>query len=160
MPFRVGLGTDLHRLEPGVPMMLGGVLVPWHQGPAGHSDGDAVAHALCDALLGAAALRDIGYHFPDTDPAYRGISSIELLKRVVKLLKEKGFQPVNVDVVIHLQAPKLMPYIEQMREVLSPSLGIDTENISVKAKTGEKIGPVGEEKAVEVLAICLIEPIS
>lgn len=157
MALRIGLGTDLHRLEEGIPLVLGGVTIPWHKGPAGHSDGDAVVHALIDALLGAAALRDIGFHFPDHDPAYQGASSISLLREVHFLLKSHGWQLVNADVVIHLQAPKLMPFISDMQQKLAEALETTPECISIKAKTGEKIGPVGEERAVEVCAVCLLE---
>ncbi|HRZ48933.1 MAG TPA: 2-C-methyl-D-erythritol 2,4-cyclodiphosphate synthase [Bacteroidales bacterium] len=138
-------------------MVLGGVVIARNKGPAGHSDGDAVVHALIDALLGAAALRDIGFHFPDTDPAYKGASSISLLKKVHALLKNHSWQLVNADVVIHLQAPRLMPYIPQMQQKLAEALETTQDCISIKAKTGEKIGLIGEERAIEVYAVCLLE---
>lgn len=159
MALRIGLGTDLHRLEEGIPLVLGGITIPWPKGPAGHSDGDAVVHALIDALLGAASLRDIGFHFPDTDPAYKGASGTDLLKNVHALLKSHGWQLVNADVVVHLQAPKLLPHIPQMQQILAGVLETSPDSISIKAKTGEKIGAVGEEKAVEVFAVCLLERI-
>jgi 2-C-methyl-D-erythritol 2,4-cyclodiphosphate synthase len=159
MLYRIGLGTDLHRLEDGIPLILAGVVIPFHKGPAGHSDGDAVAHAVCDALFGAVALHDIGYHFPDTDPAFKGASSMKLLKECTSLVRLQGWKPENIDVVIHLESPKLAPYIEQMRQSLSGATGMDLSAISIKAKTGEKIGLVGEGSAVEVMAICLVSPV-
>jgi 2-C-methyl-D-erythritol 2,4-cyclodiphosphate synthase len=153
---RIGLGTDLHRLVEGRPLMLGGVQVPFYKGSEGHSDGDVLAHAITDALLGALALRDIGYHFPDTDPAYKGADSMTLLQHVIQMVQTRGWQLVNIDATIHLQQPKLNPYIDQIRENLAKTLGLSPEEVSVKAKTGEGIGHIGQGEAVEAIAICLI----
>jgi 2-C-methyl-D-erythritol 2,4-cyclodiphosphate synthase len=155
-PFRIGLGTDLHRLEPGRPLVLGGVTIPFDRGPAGHSDGDVLIHALCDALLGALALRDIGYHFPDTSPELKGVASLRFLQEVMAKVKHTGWSVGNIDATIHLEKPKLKPYIDEISSVLAHELHTDIGRVSVKAKTGEGVGPVGEGRAVEALVVCLL----
>jgi len=157
---RIGNGYDVHRLAPGLPLFLGGVQIPHSQGAVAHSDGDVLLHALCDALLGAAALGDIGQHFPDQDAAYKNIDSKILLQRTVALLQNAGWQPVNVDVVICLQTPKIMPFIPQMQAALSPILGLPATAISIKATTTERLGFVGREEGLAAYAVCLIEPTS
>lgn len=157
---RVGLGTDKHRLSGGRKMVLGGVSIESIVGPVGHSDGDAVAHAITDALLGAAALGDIGAHFPDTDPKWKGADSLKLLKAVVEFLRTKGWRPVNVDCSIHLERPKLKDLKEEMAQRLAAAMGLPRECISIKAKTGEAVDSVGHGEAVEAFAVALIEKIA
>ena len=154
---RIGFGYDSHRLVPGRALVLGGVKVPSTLGPEAHSDGDAVIHALIDALLGACALGDIGQLFPPSDQQFRDISSRILLKRSLGVLAEKGFQPRNVDVTILLDSPRLGPHVDQMRSVLSADLGIPGTAISVKAKTREGLGPPGQGRVVEAYAVALVE---
>lgn len=153
---RTGIGTDLHRLKPGIPLVIGGVVIPFDKGCDGHSDGDVLIHAICDALLGAMAMHDIGYHFSDKDPANKGLSSSIFLEYVVKLLAKNGWHLLNLDTTIHLEKPKLLPYIESIRESLAEIAGVETSIISVKAKTGEGIGSVGSGEAIEAYAVCLI----
>ena len=153
---RVGVGYDVHRFEPGRKLILGGVEIPHEQGLAGHSDADALTHAIIDALLGAAALGDIGAHFPDTDEAYRDADSRKLLARVVALLREKGMKPNNVDSVVVAQRPKLAPHIPEMREVISSILGISPDLVGIKATTSERMGFVGREEGVAAHAVCTI----
>jgi 2-C-methyl-D-erythritol 2,4-cyclodiphosphate synthase len=155
-PFRIGLGTDLHRLESGKPLVLGGVTIPFEKGPAGHSDGDVLIHALCDALLGALAMRDIGFHFPDTNPEHKGAASIRFLREVVSKVLHAGWLVANVDATIHLEKPKLKPHIDEIRSVLAHELHTYIGNVSVKAKTGEEVGLVGEGNAIEALVVCLL----
>ncbi len=154
--FRIGNGFDVHRFAPDRELWLCGVKVDHDLGLLGHSDADVALHALCDALLGAAALRDIGYHFPDTDPTYKGADSRVLLRRVVELLAEKGYRPVNVDITIIAQAPKLLPYIERMRSTVAADLGLDTDCVSVKATTTEKLGFTGRREGIAAQASALI----
>lgn len=154
--FRIGNGFDVHRFAPDRELWLCGVKVDHDLGLLGHSDADVALHALCDALLGAAALRDIGYHFPDTDPAYKGADSRVLLRRVVELLAEKGYRPVNVDITIIAQAPKLLPYIERMRLAVAADLGLDPDCVSVKATTTEKLGFTGRREGIAAQASALI----
>jgi 2-C-methyl-D-erythritol 2,4-cyclodiphosphate synthase len=154
--FRVGYGSDIHRLEEGNTFILGGVSISHHKGTVGHSDGDALAHAISDALLGAANLRDIGTHFPDNDPAFKDADSLVLLSKVVELVRAKGYEIGNIDATINLQQPKLKPYIPSMIEKLAKTLSIAEEDLSLKAKTGEKIGFVGREEGVSIDAVCLI----
>ena len=137
---RVGMGYDVHKLTEGRDLILGGVKIPWELGLLGHSDADVVVHAIMDALLGAAALRDIGRHFPDTDPAYKGASSIELLKHVGKLIDEKLYVIGNIDATIIAQRPKMAPYIEQMRKNVAEALHIDVDQVNIKATTEEGLG--------------------
>lgn len=153
---RVGNGFDVHRLVEERELWLGGVKVPYHLGLLGHSDADVALHALCDALLGAAAMRDIGYHFPDTDPAYKGADSRALLRRVKELLAEKGYSIGNVDVTIMAQAPKLLPHIPVMIERIADDLGLGVDAVSVKATTTEKLGFTGRGEGIAASATALI----
>lgn len=153
---RIGTGYDVHRLGEGLPLWLGGVLVPHTHGLVGHSDADVLLHAVCDALLGAAALGDIGKHFPDTDPQYKGISSLKLLAHVGGLLKEHGFTVGNVDATVVAQRPKLAPYILQMRQNIADTLSIDVNQVSVKATTTEHLGFEGREEGISAQAVALI----
>lgn len=153
---RVGNGFDVHRLVEERELWLGGVKVPYHLGLLGHSDADVALHALCDALLGAAAMRDIGYHFPDTDPAYKGADSRALLRRVKELLAEKGYRIGNVDVTIMAQAPKLQPHIPVMIERIADDLGLGVDAVSVKATTTEKLGFTGRGEGIAASATALI----
>ena len=157
MGFRIGQGFDVHRLEPGLPFWLGGVEIPHEKGALGHSDADVLIHAICDALLGAAALGDIGTHFPDTDPAYKGIASTLLLKQTGALLREKGFSVSNIDSTVCLQLPKIKPYIPRMREEIARCLQIEVSAVSVKATTEEKLGFTGREEGVSAHALALIQ---
>lgn len=156
MGFRVGFGFDVHQLAEGEEFWLGGVLLDHYKGAVGHSDADVLIHAICDALLGAAALGDIGYHFPDTSDEYKGIDSKILLKEVVRLITEKGYSIGNVDATVSLQKPKIKPHIPALREKLAEVMGINVDLVSVKATTTEKLGYVGEEKGVNAHAVCLI----
>ena len=153
---RVGEGWDIHVLEAGRPLVLGGVNIPHPYGLAGHSDADALLHAITDALLGAAALGDIGRHFPDTDPTFAGSDSQKLLAETARRVRVAGWEVVNVDSTIVAQAPKMAPHIEAMRERIAHALAIPVERTSVKAKTAEKLGPVGEGRAIETRAVCLL----
>ena len=157
MGFRIGQGYDVHRLEPGLPFWLGGVEIPHEKGALGHSDADVLIHAICDALLGAAALGDIGTHFPDTDPAYKGIASTLLLKQTGALLREKGFTIGNIDSTVCLQLPKIKPYIPRMREEIASCLQIEVSAVSVKATTEEKLGFTGREEGVSAHAVAFIQ---
>lgn len=157
--FRIGQGYDVHRLVEGRPLILGGVTVPYEKGLDGHSDADVLLHAIMDALLGAAALGDIGKLFPDTDEAYRGISSITLLVRVRETLHANGWQVVNVDCTLVAQAPKLAPYREEMRRNIAAALGVEVSRISVKATTEEHLGFTGEGLGMGAQAIAMIEKI-
>ncbi len=154
--FRIGEGYDVHKLEAGLRLVLGGVEIPHSMGCVAHSDGDVVIHAICDALLGAAALGDIGLHFPDTSAEFKGIDSKELLKSVCALLRERGFEIGNIDCTIRMQRPKLRPVIDSMREALSRAMGIEIERVSVKATTTERLGFEGREEGVSASAIALI----
>ena len=156
MQIRIGNGYDVHAISDGLPMWLCGIRIPSERGFVAHSDGDVAIHALCDALLGALALSDIGHLFPDNDPAWKGIDSKILLGKVVSLVTEKGFRIGNADITIALQAPKLAPHILRMRETLAPILGIDTSDISVKATTTERLGFVGRGEGCEVWASVLL----
>ncbi|WP_289157321.1 2-C-methyl-D-erythritol 2,4-cyclodiphosphate synthase [uncultured Muribaculum sp.] len=153
---RVGNGFDVHRLVEERELWLGGVKVPYHLGLLGHSDADVALHALSDALLGAAALRDIGYHFPDTDPRFKGADSRVLLRRVREILQEKGYKVGNVDLTIMAQAPKLLDHIPVMRERIAADLMIDLDAVSVKATTTEKLGFTGRGEGIAALATALI----
>ncbi len=153
---RVGEGWDIHALVPDRPLILGGVAIPHHLGLLGHSDADALLHAITDALLGAAGLGDIGRHFPDTDAAFRGADSMVLLKHAAALVKAQGWQLGNVDATIVAQAPKMAPHIPAMRTGIAQALGLDADAVNVKAKTAEKMGPVGAQQAIEARAVCLI----
>ena len=154
---RIGTGYDVHRLTEGRKLILGGVEIPWEKGLDGHSDADVLIHALMDALLGAAALGDIGQHFPDTDPAYKGISSIALLRKVTALLSEHGYRLGNADVTVICQRPKLAGHIPQMRQNLAEAMGVPVDLVSVKATTTEKLGFTGRGEGIAAEAVCLIE---
>ena len=156
---RIGTGWDLHKLKEGRKLILGGEHIPFHSGEEAHSDGDVLVHAIIDAILGAAALGDIGTHFPPTDPQYKDISSLILLEKTVDLLTESGYRIINLDTTIILQEPKLKPYINTIREKLAKVLTMDINRISVKAKTKEKVDATGEGKAIESIASVLIEEI-
>lgn len=156
MDFRIGHGYDVHALQEGLRLVLGGVEIPHTKGCVAHSDGDVAIHALCDALLGAAALGDIGLHFPDTSDDFKGIDSRILLRRVAALLREKGYEIGNVDCTIRMQRPKLRPYIDAMRKALAADLAIGTDRVSVKATTTERLGFEGREEGVSVSAVALI----
>ena len=153
---RVGMGYDVHKLVEGRKLILGGVEIVHTLGLLGHSDADVLLHAIMDALLGAAALGDIGKHFPDTDPAYKGISSMKLLEHVGKLLEEKGYVIDNIDATIIAQKPKLRPYIEDMEQNIAKALGISKEQVNVKATTEEGLGFTGTEQGISSQAICLL----
>ncbi|MFH1830058.1 MAG: 2-C-methyl-D-erythritol 2,4-cyclodiphosphate synthase [Pseudomonadota bacterium] len=156
MNYRIGTGYDIHALVPGRPLILGGIEIPFEKGFKAHSDGDALLHAIADALLGACALGDIGKHFPDTDPAFKDADSKELLGQVNKLILEKGYKPYNVDANVIAQKPKLTPYIDAMREKIAGVLDIPIDNVSVKARTAEGMDAVGEGKAIAVQASVLV----
>jgi 2-C-methyl-D-erythritol 2,4-cyclodiphosphate synthase len=156
MKLRIGEGWDTHALVTDRPLILGGVTILHSHGLLGHSDADALAHAITDALFGAAALGDIGAHFPDTDPEFAGADSMRLLSEAVVRIRAAGFEIVNIDSTIVAQAPKLSPHIAAMRERLAGVLGISADQLSVKAKTAERMGPVGEGRAIEARAVCLL----
>ena len=156
MKSRTGKGYDEHQLKEGLPLWLGGIQVPHTKGLVGHSDADVLIHAICDALLGAAALGDIGQHFPDTDPAYKGIDSKVLLKNVCRLLGEKGYTIGNVDAILCMQKPKVASYIPVMRQTLAETMGISLDDISVKATTTEHLGFEGREEGISAIANVLI----
>ena len=157
IPFRIGEGWDTHQLVEGRPLILGGVTIAHTHGLLGHSDADALCHAITDALFGAAGLGDIGRHFPDTDAAFKGADSIALLAECVRRVREAGWEPVNIDSTIVAQKPRLAPYIDAMRARLAETLGLSVDVVNVKAKTAEKMGPVGELKAIETRAVCLLQ---
>ena len=156
MSFRVGIGYDIHRLVEERKLFLGGVEIPYIKGLLGHSDADVVLHAICDALLGALSLGDIGEHFPDTEPKYHNISSIELLKAVDNLLKKNGHQIDNIDTVVIAQEPVLTPFKKQMREKISLILGIPQDSVNIKAKTNEGLGEIGHKEAIAAYAVATI----
>ena len=157
VPFRIGEGWDTHQLVEGRPLILGGVTIAHTHGLLGHSDADALCHAITDALFGAAGLGDIGRHFPDTDPAFKSADSIALLAECVRRVRAAGWEPVNIDSTIVAQKPRLAPYIDAMRTRLAETLGLSVDVVNVKAKTAEKMGPVGELKAIETRAVCLLQ---
>lgn len=157
---RIGMGYDVHRLVEGRDLILGGVNIPWEKGLLGHSDADVLLHAIMDALLGAAALGDIGKHFPDTDPEYKGVSSIRLLEQVGKLLDEKLYVIGNIDATIIAQKPKMAPHIEQMRENIARALRIETSQINIKATTEEGLGFTGAGEGISSQAIAALETIA
>lgn len=156
MEYRIGQGYDVHQIREGLPMFLGGIQIPSDRGFVAHSDGDVAIHALCDALLGALALGDIGHLFPDTSDEWKGIDSKILLAKVMELVSERGWQVGNVDITIALQAPKLAPFVEQMRSVLAEILGVSADRVSVKATTTEHLGFVGRGEGCEVWAVALL----
>jgi 2-C-methyl-D-erythritol 2,4-cyclodiphosphate synthase len=153
---RIGYGVDVHQLAAGYPLWIGGIQLPSELGAVGHSDADVLIHAICDALLGALALRDIGYHFSDQDPQFKGIDSKILLTRVIDLVKGKGYAIVNIDATVILESPKVNPHIAQMQEVLAAILEIQTDEISIKATTHEKVDSFGEKRAIKAYAAALL----
>jgi 2-C-methyl-D-erythritol 2,4-cyclodiphosphate synthase len=156
MDIRIGLGYDVHQLVDGRKLILGGVEIPHEKGPVAHSDGDVLIHAICDALLGAANLRDIGYHFPDTSADFRGISSLVLLKRTLTLIQEKGYRVGNIDSTLCLERPKIRDFVPQMVRRLAIALETDVANVSIKATTSEKLGFIGRELGISAYAVALI----
>ena len=156
---RIGQGFDVHALVEGRPLIIGGVTIPFERGLAGHSDADVLLHALCDALIGAAGLGDIGKHFPDTDPRYKGIDSRELLRAVVRLLQQRSLAVVNVDATIIAQAPKMAPHIAAMVANIAADIGVASGDVNVKAKTTEKLGFTGRGEGIAAEAVVLIEPL-
>ena len=154
--FRIGIGYDLHRLEENRDLIIGGVKIPYEKGLLGHSDADVLVHAIMDALLGSLALPDIGTLFPDTDEKFQGANSIELLKQVYSTVKERGYLINNLDTNIIAQAPKMMPYIPEMKKVLSSVLNLEIKDISIKAKTKEHLDAVGEKRAIEAQAVVMV----
>lgn len=156
MKVKVGFGYDVHPLKEGKALWLGGIQLEHHSGCDGHSDADVLIHAICDALLGAANLRDIGFHFPNTNPEYKGIDSKKLLAKVVALLSEKGYKISNVDATLSLEQPKINPHITKMQETLAPIMQVSTDDVSIKATTNEKLGYVGREEGVNAYAVALI----
>ena len=157
MDFRIGHGYDVHALGEGLRLVLGGVEIPHTKGCIAHSDGDVLVHAICDAMLGALALGDIGKHFPDTSDEFKDIDSLILLGRVVALIESKGYKVGNIDSTIAMQRPKLRPHIDLMRQRIADAVGISVEQISVKATTTEHLGFEGEEKGVSATAVCLLK---
>lgn len=153
---RIGYGYDVHQLAEETDFWLGGILIPHEKGAFGHSDADVLLHVICDALLGAANMRDIGHHFSDKDPKFKGIDSKILLKNVVDMLAEKGYRVGNIDATICLQLPKISPYIEEMKKTIAKVMDVPVEDVSIKATTTEKLGFVGEEKGVSAHAVALI----
>lgn len=154
---RIGTGYDVHQLQEGLPLWIGGEHIEHTHGLLGHSDADVLLHAICDALLGAAALGDIGKHFPDTDPQYKGISSLRLLAHVGELLKEHGYRIGNIDSTVVAQRPKLAPHIERMRRNIATTLGLDIDKVSVKATTTEHLGFEGRQEGISAQAVAIIE---
>jgi 2-C-methyl-D-erythritol 2,4-cyclodiphosphate synthase len=156
LPFRMGLGYDVHRLDPERSLILGGVEIPFHHGLAGYSDADVLSHALGDALLGAANLGDLGRHFPDSDPRFKGISSLRLLEMIYDLIHQEGFKIGNLDVTVVAQEPKLVPYFEKMQSALSSVLHISVDQISIKATTTEGLGFAGRQEGMAAYAVALL----
>jgi 2-C-methyl-D-erythritol 2,4-cyclodiphosphate synthase len=156
MKIRVGQGVDVHQLREGYDFWIGGIKIPHEKGAVGHSDADVLIHAICDALLGAANMRDIGFHFPDTSIEFKGIDSKKLLRRVTDLIAEKGWKVNNVDATLILENPKIKPYITQMQEILAPLMDIDVDAVSIKATTNESMGYVGREEGVLAFATALL----
>ena len=156
MNIRIGYGVDVHRLESGIPLFVGGIEIPSEIGAVGHSDADVLLHAICDALLGAANLRDIGYHFSDKDPQFKGIDSKILLAEVMKLIEAKGYSVINIDSTIILETPKMNPHIPDMQSVIASLLKVEEDAVSIKATTHEKVDSFGEGKAIKAYAACLI----
>jgi len=154
---RVGLGYDLHRFTAGGPLRLGGVLIPHDRGLVGHSDADAVCHAVTDAILGAAAAGDIGRHFPDTDPRWKGVSSLALLREAVGLARSRGFVVVNLDVVVVTEHPRIAPHVERMREALAAAVGVEPTAVGIKGKTNEGVGATGRGEALEAHAVAMLD---
>lgn len=159
MNIRIGFGVDVHRLQGGYTLMVGGKEIPSTFGAVGHSDADVLLHAISDALLGAANLRDIGFHFSDTDPQFKGIDSKILLSRIYDLISQKGFRVINLDCTVILEKPKLNPHIPEMQEIIAQILHITSEDVSLKATTHEKVDSFGEGLAIKAYAVCLLEKV-
>lgn len=157
MNFRIGYGYDVHQLAEGKKLHIGGIIIPHKKGCVAHSDGDVLIHAICDALLGAAAMNDIGFHFPDTDPAYKNIDSKILLKKTLDIISKKGYSIVNIDSTLCLEKPKITEYIPEIINVLSEILKTEKDNISIKATTTEKLGFIGKEEGIAAHAVVLIQ---
>ena len=157
MSFRIGFGIDFHQLVEDRDLWIGGIQIPHHKGAMGHSDADVLLHAICDAMLGALALGDIGLHFPDTDPAFKGIDSKLLLQRTYQLITEKGYRVVNIDSSLCLEAPKIKPYVKQMEQTIASIVGVQPEDVSVKATTTERMGFVGREEGLVAYANVLLQ---
>ncbi len=157
MKIKVGFGFDVHQIKEGCPFVVGGVQLEHPAGAFGHSDADVLVHAICDAILGAANLEDIGYHFPNTDPKWKGISSLVLLEECVRLISEKGWSLGNIDSMLCLEAPKIKPYIAQMKDKLAHATGLEVDDISIKATTNETMGFIGRQEGVVAYAVCLLE---
>jgi 2-C-methyl-D-erythritol 2,4-cyclodiphosphate synthase len=156
MTMRIGEGWDVHALVPGRPLVIGGVAIPYERGLLGHSDADVLLHAITDALLGAAGLGDIGRHFPDTDPNFKGADSVLLLEEAARRVGQAGWSVVNVDSTVVAQAPRLAPHIDAMRARIAKALGLQAAQVNVKAKTAEKLGPVGQGQSIEARAVVLL----
>lgn len=159
MKIRVGLGYDVHQLEAGRDFWLGGIKIPADKGAVGHSDADVLIHAICDALLGAANLRDIGFHYSNKDPQWKGVDSKVFLVDVIRMLRQKGWRVENVDCTICLEAPKINPHVDEMKRVLAPLMQISTDDVSIKATTNETLGYVGRQEGVNATAVALISRI-
>lgn len=159
MNIKVGFGFDVHQMKEGHPFVVGGVQLDHHAGAFGHSDADVLVHAICDAILGAANLEDIGFHFPNTDPKWKGINSLLLLEKCIRLITAKGYRLGNVDSMLCLEAPKIKPYISAMKEKIAQAAGITVDDISIKATTNETMGFVGREEGVVAYAVCLLEKV-
>lgn len=157
MSLRIGTGIDFHQLAEGYPLWIGGIQIPHHKGAVGHSDADVLLHAICDALLGALALGDIGLHFPNTDPAYKNIDSKILLSHCMRLVKDKGYKVVNIDATLCLEAPKIRPYVATMQQTIAPLLGVAVDAVSIKATTTEKMGFAGREEGLMAQATVLLQ---
>ena len=156
MNLRIGYGVDVHQLKSGLPLFIGGIKIPSETGALGHSDADVLLHAICDALLGAANLRDIGFHFSDKDPKYKGIDSKLLLREVHSLIEKKNYRVINIDSTVVLENPKLNPFISEMQVVIASILKIDVDAVSIKATTHEQVDSFGEGKAIKAYAVCLL----
>ena len=156
-PFRIGMGYDVHRLSEGYRLCIGGIEIPFEKGTVGHSDGDVLIHAICDALLGAANLRDIGFHFPDNDPSLKGIDSKIILRKTTEILRQAGYEIGNIDSTVCLQSPKINPFIPDMAETLAKVMRIDRNCVSIKATTTEKMGFVGTGDGISAYAVALIK---
>ena len=157
MSYRIGTGIDFHQLAEGRSLWIGGIQIPHHKGAVGHSDADVLLHAICDALLGALALGDIGEHFPNTDPTYKNIDSKILLSKCVELIQSKGYRVVNVDATLCLEAPKIRPYVGQMQQAIAPLMGVSIDAVSIKATTTEKMGFAGREEGLMAQATVLLQ---
>ena len=156
MKLRIGYGIDVHQLKAGIPLIIGGINIPSDVGALGHSDADVLLHAICDALLGAANMRDIGYHFSDKDPKFKGIDSKILLKNVVDLISENDYKVINIDSTIVLESPKLNPHVPEMQAIIAKLLKVDLDAISIKATTHESVDSFGERRAIKAYAACLL----